>query len=245
MNSWKVWGGKCLYNSEGKIRVYQNLLYRWLQFDSTAIQTLISRTAPHKPKLQYIKPLILPGIIQPGSICMLGLGGGGAAHALSPFLGTNELCIVEKSEEVIAVAKRFFMIDNLSHVQIIHQDAYSFVSQYQNTFQHVMIDLFTADAFPKDCCTELFFSHCKRLLKPNGILALNIANASEHWPLFELIQKQFNRATLVLPLTESANIIILAQNANSITPFIELLRQHKKIVSLTWDSDWGYLGQSK
>lgn len=242
---WKIWGARCLYHSVGQIRVSENLVYRWLQFDSSAIQTLISRRKPYKPQLHYIKPLILASILQPGTTCMFGLGGGGAAHALLPYLQKNELLVVEKSAEVIEVAKQFFMFERLVNMQLLNQDAYSFAANSSKTWQNLIMDLFTAKDFPKDCATELFFSHCKRLLKPNGILSVNIANVHEHWPLFKLIQQQFNRSTLVLLLKESANIIIIAQNGSSIRPFIELLQQNKWLISFTWDSDWGYLGQLK
>lgn len=236
---WKTILGHCIYESPTGTRVFQNPVYRWLKFDSKAIQSLINRYFPHRPELSYLKPLILPGQLQPGNCCMLGLGGGGAAHALSPYLGDTKLTIVESNEEVINIAKRFFMIDKLTNLSIIHQDASLFVRDYKSEFQHILVDLFTANAFPDHCSNEAFFADCKRLLKPEGVLAVNLANSHEHWPVFQLIQKQFLRSTITFPVAGSANMIILAQNSSSPNSFIDTLKKSHTLRRLAWDGKWG------
>lgn len=236
---WKTFARHCIYQSPTGIRVFQNPLFRWLQFESRAIQTLINRYFPHRPGLSYIKTLIFAVRLQPAQCCMLGLGGGGAAHALSPLLSPDKLLIVENNDEVIDIASRFFMINQLDNLSIVHQDANSFVYQCTHQFQHLLVDLFDANAFPSHCNNEAFFAQCKRLLKPEGILAVNLANRHEQWPLFQLIQQQFHLSTLALPVLDSPNMIILAQNSNSITPFLEFLKKNKHLRQLTWNNKWG------
>ncbi|WP_347252045.1 hypothetical protein [Legionella sp.] len=242
---WKTFAGHCIYHSPTGIRVFQNPIFRWLQFESRAIQTLINRYYPQQPGLSYIKTLIFAVSLQPTNCCMLGLGGGGAAHALSPLLGKDKLVIVENDDEVIEVASRFFMINELDNLSIIHQEASSFVHECQNQFQHLLVDLFDADTFPASCNTAEFFFHCKRLLKPGGILAVNLANRHEQWPIFKLIQEQFSYATLVLPVLNSANMIVLAQNNDSIIPLLDLLKKNTRCKKIAWDSKWGCVARIK
>ncbi|KTD19276.1 spermidine synthase [Legionella lansingensis] len=240
---WKTFCGRCIYQSPCGAQVYQNFLFRWLKFNSSALQTLINRYYPHWPGLYYIKPLTVFVRIKPSTCCMLGLGGGGAAHALSPYKNNLKLTIVEHDIDVINIAKRFFMLDRLSHIEIIHQDANLFVEQSDRQFEHVLVDLFSGDSFPEHCNTECFFDNCKRILSPEGILAVNLANRNEQWELFQLIRKSFVNATLAVPVRKSANIIVFASKNESVANLVDKLNDHKKLKQVFWDSKWGCVGE--
>lgn len=240
---WKILAGRCIYQSSTGARVFQNFFFRWLKFDGIALQTVLNRSFPHRPGLQYIKPLILAAQLQPANCCMLGLGGGGAAHALSSSLADSQLTVVESNSEVIDIAKRFFMVDNLKNLHIVHQDASIFVQQNTLQFQHLLVDLFNAEVFPQQCNTEHFFANCKRLLLTGGILAVNLANRHEQWPIFQLIRQQFLSTTVALPVKNCANMIILACKSETITSLLDLLKQSKKLKRLTWDTKWGCIAE--
>ncbi|WED44496.1 spermidine synthase [Legionella cardiaca] len=241
---WKTFHGKCIYKSPTGIRVFQNLLFRWLKFNSNALQTLLNRYFPHRPGLYYIDPLTLFVRLKPTNCCMFGLGGAGAAHALS-YKKELKLTVVEYSIDIINIARRFFMLDKLSNIEIIHQDAQLFVQETNRFFQHLLIDLFTDDTFPAHCNTEEFFNHCKRILLPDGILAVNLANLHEQWPIFQLIKKNFPNSIIAVPVKKSANLIIFATKHESINPLLDILKQHNKLKKLLWDAKWGYVAKVK
>lgn len=243
---WKTLVGRCIYSSEKGTRVIQNPFFRWLSFaNSNALQTVLNRFHPEKPGLHYINPLIMAAKLQPGSTCMLGLGGAGAAHALAAFRDNSLLTIVEKEAEIIDIAKRFFALDQLENINIIHQDASIFLEQSNAKFQHLLIDLYETNAYPQHCNTDIFFARAKSLLKPGGTLAVNLANRNEQWPIFQLIQKQFATATLACPVKNCANMIIFAQNSNSITPLLSLIKKREVFKRLEWNEKWGLLGELK
>ena len=242
---WKTFAGRCVYRSSTGVRVFQNFFFRWLKFDGTALQTVLNRYFPHRPALQYIKSLVLAAQLQPGNCCMLGLGGGGAAHALSSSLEDFQLTVVESNSEVIDIAKRFFMINNLKNVHIVHQDASIFLQQTTLQFQHLLVDLFNVEAFPQQCNTEQFFAHCKHSLLPGGILAVNLANRHEQWPVFKLIRQQFLSATVALPVKNCPNMIILACKSETVTTLLDLLKHSKKLKRLAWDRQWGCIAEIK
>jgi len=242
---WKTFAGRCIYQSPQGIRIFQNILFRWLKFDSEALQSVLNRYAPHKPQLDYIKFFITAAQLQPDDCCMLGLGGGGVAHALSPFLRQSKLIIVENNSEVIDLAQSHFMLNRLKNIAITHEEASLFMSNNTYKFRHLLIDLFTADNFPAECSTEEFFANCKQSLKPEGILAINLANSREHLRLFQLIQKQFLHSTLVMPVPGKGNLVVFAQNCVTISPFLTLLKEHKRLKELYWTDTWGYVGKLK
>lgn len=239
---WKTLFGHCIYKSPQGTRIIQNPFFRWLEFDkSDAYQTVLNRRHPEKPGLEYIKQFTLAVEIQPAETCMLGLGGAGAAHALAPVLGSIPLTAVESNAEVIELAALFFMTEQLYNLQIFHQDASIFVHQEQKQFQHLLVDLYNTDAFPPHCANEDFIAHCKKRLLPNGILAVNLANRHEQWPVFQLIKTQFAHATLALPVKYCDNMIIFARNGDSILPFLDLLKEKKGLNRTSWDAQWGYV----
>lgn len=242
---WKTFAGRCIYQSPQGNRIYQNILFRWLKFDSEALQSVLNRWLPQKPELKYIKFLILAAQLLPNDCCMLGLGGGGVAHALSPFLRQSKLVIVENNAEVIELAKGYFMLNRLKNIAVSHEDASVFMSKNACKFQHLLIDLFTANNFPAECSTEEFFAHCKQSLKPGGILAINLANSREHLAIFQLIQKQFLHATLVMPVPGKANLIVFAQNCDTINSLLTLLKENRRLKELYWTSTWGNVGKLK
>ncbi|WP_133127830.1 spermidine synthase [Legionella nagasakiensis] len=238
---WKTLGGRCIYHSPNGINVYQNPLYRWLTLDSNAVQTLINRRHPERPALDYIKPLTISVRAQPANCCLLGLGGGGVAHALSSCLIDYHLDVVEHNPEVIRLAKTYFMMDRLANLNVIRRDANIFMQQNQKIYNHLMVDLFDAHSFPQHCNHSHFFAHCRRLLLPHGTLAVNLANLREQWPIFQHIRTHFNQSVLSLPVKGTANMVILASCANTILPLIDLLKSSQRLKQLSWDSNWGYV----
>ena len=237
---WKTVVGRCVFQ-DNFTKVHQNALYRWLTFDSDALQTLIHLRKLETPGLQYIRHLTWAARLNPADCCLLGLGGAGVAHTLSPFLKTATIKAVEHSNEVISIAKTFFMADKIPQLLITKADAFQFVQECNQQYQHLLIDLFNAHTYPEHCRNYDFFYHCKRLLSPGGILAINLANITDQWSIFQCVREQFGNCTVSLPVKGTANLVLLACNSRSITPLLALLRTHKNLKKLVWDGTWGYI----
>lgn len=212
-------------------------------FDSHALQTLINTHCLQKAGLFYVDILCLAAREQPGNVCLLGLGGAGVAHALAPHLNAFKLTAVELSQEVIDIAARFFMTNTLNHLDIIHNEASLFVGHCKTLFQHVMVDLFDAKSFPDTCHKDDFFINCRRILLPEGILAVNLANQTEQFALFNKIRQAFNGITVMIPVKNCANIIVLASKSDNLSSLLALLKNSKMIKQLVWDAQWGCIGR--
>lgn len=241
---WKTTCGKCIYQSPTGISVYQNLFFRWLKFEGPSIQTLINRIIPSHPELYYIKILTLLPQLIPGPICMLGLGGGGALHALSPIIRETNIVVVEKDQEVIEIATKFFKLARLKPITLIHQDAVDFVKNSTQQFRHLLIDIFNSEQFPISCFNEDFFHQCARLLLPGGILAINLANPNEQWPIFLMLKESFGRTLLSVPIQKSANMILFASNETE-SYLLNTFKPLKQMRHLYWHPKWGNVGKFK
>ncbi|WP_133129265.1 spermidine synthase [Legionella yabuuchiae] len=237
----KTYFKHCIYESDSGIQVYQNLIYRWLTFSTRPIQTLINRYNPQRPMLDYLNPLTLAVRARPGNTCLLGLGGAGAAHYLQPYLQTIPLDIIECHQEVIEVAKKFFMTDRLLNTTIYHQLAELFVQEKNHYYEHLLIDLFDEQAFPNSCNTEEFFTQCVNRLSPKGVLAINMANPSQQWSIFTKLKALFHPGIVSFPINNSANIVVLASKDRSIDTLKQYIGTEYKSTKLFWDTKWGYI----
>ncbi len=234
---------KCIYQSPNGIMVLQNPLYRWLTFNSGAIQTLILRKNPKKPGLEYILYLMYAAKLLTGDCCILGLGGAGVVHALAPFMNQHRLTAVECNAEVIEVAKQYFMLNDIANLKVVCSEASIFVGQTQQKYTHLLVDLYNAYAFPIECASTEFFMNCKRRLHPNGVISINLANHHQQLSIFKLIQDCFQVYTIAIPVNNTANLIIMACHQDNFKQLLELIKQDKKLKNLEWDSLWGYVAR--
>ena len=241
---WRTKFGRCIYVSPSGYKVYQNFFYRWLTLGSNALQTVINRYNPKKPVLYYIPVLTLMARKLPGSSCLLGLGGASVAQLLTSEIPGHSIVTVDSSEEVIQIAKQFFMVDRIPCLTIVHQNANDYIRECNTTYNHLMVDLYDANNFPAECNNDEFFIHAKNKLKENGFLAVNLANYKEQWPIFEMIKKQFKN-TLVIPVKKSANIVIIASAQGDKETFIKQMQSYPEIKRIVWMDSWGYVGKYK
>ena len=183
--------------------------------------------------------------ISPGNCCLLGLGGATLPHAIAPYLKHFSLVAVENNLEVIKVAKCHFKANEINSLTIVHDEASNFIKKNDTLFDYILIDLFDAKNFPISCFNNAFFIDCKRALKPEGILALNIANPEDQSEMLELIKNCFPSISLSILFKRSNNRVVLAINGASLMPIINRFSTSKAIAKLTWDECQGYLALLK
>jgi len=241
---WKTRLGRVIHQSSHGAMVHQNLGYRWLTFGgSAAIQTLINRRYPEQGGLTYVPALTIAAQTDPGTCCLLGLGGAGVAHALRASLGEATLYAIENNQDIIQIAKTYFMSDHIPNLKVIHDDAHRFIHRTTTHFKHVIIDLFGAHAFPEHCFNSDFFAQCRNRLMPEGVLAVNIANTCEQEPILRFMRAHFKQCTVSLPVMGTANLVLLASKSESIMPLLDRLRAHQRLKQLIWDDKWGCIAE--
>ncbi len=236
---WKTKFKRCIYTSPSGYQVYQNFIYRWLTLGSRALQTVINRRRPQKPVLYYLPALSLMTRKYPGDCCLLGLGGAGIPHLLSN--SSHQITAIESSEEVIQIAKQFFMLDCIPNLKVIHENAINYLQTNTIQYPHIIVDLYDANHFPSECASEVFFIACKNRLTPDGFISFNLANVKEQRALYELIKKQF-KMTIVIPIKRSANIVIIAAQGEDNDQFIKKIEETNELAKIAWVESWGLVG---
>lgn len=237
---WFIRFGKCIYTSPSGYKVYDSFIYRWLTLESNVLQTIINKLLPRSPVLYYIPAMSLMARTIPDDSCILGLGGAGLIHRLASYPFT--ITAVELSSEIIEIAKKYFMIGSIDHLELVHQSAELYLEQNTKQFGHLMVDLYDAHSFPVACNNANFFLHCKRNLKPNGFLAVNLANSKEQYAILQLIKEHFTN-TLVIPVKKCANMVIIASNHQRKDEFLKAIQQTKMLKKISLMTYWGYVAE--
>ena len=242
MNTYfKTLGGKLLYRSD-LAAIKQNLSYRWLVFqDDSCIQTLVNRRRHQNTAMAYLEPFTLAIRHQPGSTCLLGLGGGAVLHSTAPYLQPHPITAVESSAEVIALGHKFFWLDEIKTLKIVAQEAHLFMANSQIHFDHILIDLYFDNGFPKTCSKPEFFDHCKQRLTTHGFLALNLVGIQQHFTVLQHLKAVFNQATICIPVPTTANLIVLASHCKS--SLMEMIALQPRLKKMIWDPQYGCMAQ--
>ncbi|MBT6276383.1 MAG: fused MFS/spermidine synthase [Chromatiales bacterium] len=160
--------------AHGRINVFQNTRYRWLEFDDGAVQSAMDRAAPDRLVLPYTPWMLaaFPIAAALDSVTLLGLGGG----ALARFLSAGEvrqLIAVEYNEAVIDIATSLFAISP-NMVQMQHMDARDYLRQPGPPCDVLMCDLFTSGGMPPWSTHPAFYDDCRQALAERGMLAVNL-----------------------------------------------------------------------
>lgn len=239
---WQTKFKRCIYTSPSGFKVYQNLLFRWLTLNSEALQTMVWRKNLGRPVLYYMSAFTLMARHHWGSVCLLGLGGGGVAHYLNKQSGYSDITILDNSQQVIDIANRFFSVEQLPQMTLIHQNANDYVLSCNKNYSHILIDLYNSHHFPHECTNEEFFQNCKRCLTPDGYLAINLANYKEQESILVLIKTLFKNI-IAMPISNCGNMVLLASNSNDKAGFITQLEKTQEVYNIHWMDFWGYVAE--
>ncbi len=121
----------------------------------------------------------------PGSILIIGLGGGTLPMALRDILPGAQIDVVELDPAVVKVAKEFFGYKEDEALQTYTGDGRVFVKKaiIENTkYDLIMLDAFEDEYIPEHLLTLEFLQEVKSLLAPGGVVAANTFSSSGLYP---------------------------------------------------------------
>jgi spermidine synthase len=109
-----------------------------------------------------------------GNVLILGFGAGSVASILQHEYRIGcRITGVEIDPEVIKIGKEYFNLDSLSNLEVIEQDANSFMVANTDIFDLVVVDLYIDKDVPVQAETSEFALLLRKSLKLNGLLIFN------------------------------------------------------------------------
>lgn len=135
--------------------------------------------------------------ILPESTLVLGVGGGTVIRLLSSLYPNTKIIGVDIDQAIIDIGNTYFRLDELSQLHIVCCDAQQYVRRAKkNTFDLVVVDLFSGRDIPDFVFSEEFLRTIKKILRPNGAVLINYLRELEYEEkserLHALLQKNFS-----------------------------------------------------
>jgi len=152
----------------------------------------------------------------PGSMLLVGLGGGSIAKQFALKGWTVDA--VEIDPAVTRIAKSHFGLEP-SDAKVYHMDGREFLMETGNEYELIVVDAFGSSSIPFHLVTEEAFALIASRLAPHGVVAVNLIAVGWHSPIVHSLAATMNRVferVTVLPIAEPpdqlGNLILFASN---------------------------------
>jgi spermidine synthase len=124
---------------------------------------------------------------QPKSVAILGLAGGTAARQYTAAFGDQvQITGVEIDPEILAVAHRYFHLDE-PNVHPVVADARYWLDTQAGHYDVVILDAYQQPYIPFHLTTREFFSSVRDHLNPGGAVAVNVGRTATDYRLVEAV----------------------------------------------------------
>lgn len=209
----------CLRDAFGEMTVADDDGIRNLYFGGGILQSSMRLDNPSALLMDYSQAMLTPLVFgsQPASVLLIGLGGGSLVNFLLQCCPDCLVDAVEISPAVIRLAHEYFHVPRREErLRVIQADGLKFVREMAASGPHY--DLILLDAFDDGgpaavLLEESFFLSCQRLMKKNGICAINLWTRprDRYSVACEMISSVFGGNVGRLSLDESyQNAVVLA-----------------------------------
>jgi spermidine synthase len=125
--------------------------------------------------------------VQPKSLAILGLAGGTAARQYTAAYGSGvEITGVEIDPEILAVAHRYFHLDEPNVHQVV-ADARYWLDTKASKYDVIVMDAYRQPYIPFHLTTREFFSEVRAHLNPGGVAVVNAGRTATDYRLVDAL----------------------------------------------------------
>jgi spermidine synthase len=163
----------------GRVIVVEEARRRALRFDDVGgvDHSIVSLDDPASVPMEYVRyaGIGLLFVPAPGSVLMIGLGGGSFSGLIHRGLPGARIDVVEINPVVVEAAKRFFGVVEDERYRVHLADGAAFVQDAKARYDLIFADAGSGDGIiPEPLTTERFFAAVRERLAPDGVLVVNL-----------------------------------------------------------------------
>lgn len=164
---------------------------RTLEFTPGDIQSEMRLSRPSALVLPYARAMMCFALLapRPRHILMVGLGGGSLAKFCHRHFPDARITVLEVRADVIALREQFRVPPDDARLRVLHCDAADWLARagaagaagaageagcMDGDVDVLLVDGFDAAGLPPALTSATFYTHCRRALRPGGVLAANI-----------------------------------------------------------------------
>ena len=187
---------------------------RTLHLGSRAIQSAMRVSRPWDLELAYTRAMM--GFLMfnpmPQDVLMIGLGGGSLAKFIRRQRPQTHITAVEIDPRVIAAARTHFELPpDDATLSVVEADGALYVRQHPGSADVILLDGFDAGNQVEALATQTFYAACRRVLKPGGILVVNLwGRDSEFAEYFARLTRAFDGEVGWISVQDKTNVIVFA-----------------------------------
>jgi spermidine synthase len=208
------------HDDEGILEVVEQDGIRSLHFGSSSRQSCISLHEPEALQLPYARAITAWRLFKDNldEVLLVGLGGGSLARYILYHYPECRVTAVEYRASVVKVARSHFGLPLDGRLKVVTGDGGAYIKQQalnpDQTYSLIIIDAFDVDGLADSVASIAFFDACKNLLKPDGMLTVNLWESERNvTPVcFDWMERIFNDKVIKLPVRNRGNIIAMGFN---------------------------------
>ncbi len=219
---------------------------RYLHLGSIWVQGAMRLAAPQVVELAYVQRMLAallwldPARLRQGHAVQLGLGAGTLTRFTLRTLGMRTTA-VELNPQVIQACRAWFRLPaDGPRLQVVCADAGAWLRAAEPaSAQLLLVDLYDEEAAAPVLDDLRFYTDCRRLLAPGGVMAVNLFGRHHAFgaSLARIVEVFGGDAVWRLRATREGNTVVIASRAAPLPPRTELAAR-----AATIEANWAALG---
>ncbi len=168
---------------------------------------------------------------EPRNTLVIGVAAGTQIEDVKMRFPATKVTGIEIDEKTVNVGKKYFSLKEDNRTKIIIDDARRFLSQSNDSYDLIIIDVFRDMSIPPHLATREFFETLDKRLSKDGIIVVNLISSleGENSHIFELLYNTYSavfKNVKVIPINkehpeEKQNILLVISNRD-LSDFEEL-----------------------
>lgn len=173
-------------------------------------ETEIDLSNPNRLVLAYgrLAPVALLYSEKRERFLLLGLGGGAVSNYFHSYFPDMTIDGVEIDAGVAAMAVRYFLAEPGAKYHIHVADARSFVQSSHRKYDLIMGDAYGGGYIPEHLITREFYEEVKSILKPGGVLFLNLYDEEVYQRSLVTLHLVFDHTHTYFSPTNASRIVV-------------------------------------
>lgn len=204
-----------LYSFRGKntVEVVDQGNVRSLYFKNSVVQSRLLHQHPEKLVLKYTRYMMAAALLanpEPLEVLVIGVGAGAMLHYLHHHRKNTRIDGVDKSEQILKIARGYFSIPENNKVTIHCDDGLSFLGNPRKSegYDIIFVDAFNDDGMARNIYSEEFFRLARKQLSAQGVLCCNLWSGNQEvlTKVKKAIQKH-SESCVYIPVRKRENIV--------------------------------------
>ncbi len=211
LQSWRV---RKPADDNESVYISEKFGVRTLHIGSDTVQSSMRIARPNDLEVAYTRSMMAFLLFnpKPGSVLMVGLGGGSLTKFIYHRLPQARIAAIEVNPRVVEIARQYFFVPpDDDRLDVIVTDGAAYLHDNKLSAGVVVIDGYDAESQVEALCTPVFYRDCARALSEAGILVVNLWGGDRNFTTcVNRIAEAFNGLVACLPAGKPGNIAAFA-----------------------------------